>query len=229
MVLTMNRDRVPDDDRSNHLLPHVGRTIWDNGPQLLFGSVLLLFAAWPALLLATGTSWIAAWPVLMLCMGAVWAGIVAASGRLLDGDAITVRAMFELIRLNAVTGLRTSVVPAITGTILLGSARLLDRNPEASWLAIPLLLDLGVAIVVGTSLISVFTVATTSGLTGTDLWLASAGVTISRPVPVLGTVTLFGIVIGMTAAFGPTALLALAPLAVLCAAVTRDALPMSSE
>ena len=50
-------------------------------------------------------------------------------------------------------------MPAVVGGILLGSLQLLDRDPEARWLAVPLLLDAGVALVVATSLVSIFTLA----------------------------------------------------------------------
>lgn len=225
--MTPERSREP--NRSDRLLLHVGWTIWDNVSQLLFASMLLLIAAYPALFLATGTSWSLAWPVLMLSAGPVWAGVVAASGRLLDDDAISNRMLLDLIRVHAWQGLRISVVPTIAGTVMLGSLHLLDRNPDAVWLAFPLLLDLGVAIVVSTSLVTIFTLSGEHDATAADLWLASATMTISRPIPVLGTLTLFGLVAWMAAVFGPVALIAVAPLAVLCAAVVRDGLPDPAE
>lgn len=209
---------------SDHLLLHVGRTLWDNLPASCAASVLMLIAAAPGLFLVTGISWLVGWPLLLLCTGSVWAGITAASGRLLDGDAVTLPAMLGLVRQHAWTGIRISVIPAIVGLILLGSLEMLDRNPHAGWIVIPLLLDLGVAIVVFTSLVTIFTLATsTPAPTSADLWLASAAVTISRPIPVLGTLALVGLVLSLAAMIGPVALIALGPLAMLCVAVTRDA------
>jgi hypothetical protein len=224
MDVSMKPDRVRDTDEADRLLVHVGRSIWDNLPQLLFASVLLMIAAYPALFLATGTLWPLAWPVFMLCAGPVWIGIIAASGRLLDGDALTLRAMLALIRRQARTGIIISIVPALVGLALAGSWSLVDRNPGDEWLVVPLLLGIGFSIVVCVSLVGIFTIATERGLSGMDLWLASVGVAISQPVPVLGTLTLFGVVIWITAVFGPVALIALAPLAVLCSAITRDAI-----
>ncbi len=225
MGASVRPNRATGSDDSSRMLLHVGRTLWDNVPATFFASVLLLIAASPALLVATGGSWVIAWPLLLLCTGPVWAGIVAVSGRLLDGDAVTLPAMLELIRRRAWAGIRIGIVPAIVGMIQFGSLQLLDQNPHAGWIVIPLLLDLGVAIVVSTSLVSIFTLSVARGATGAELWLASAGVTISRPIPVLGTLSLFGLVAWVAAMAGPLALIAVAPLAVLCAAVTRDALP----
>jgi hypothetical protein len=211
------------------LLLHVGKTILDNVAVLLFGSLLLLAAAWPGLFLATGASWAIAWPLLVLCTGPVWAGIVAAADRLLDGNAVSVRGLLGLVRNQARAGLAIAVVPAVVGGILLGSLQLLDQTPDARWLAVPLLLDAGVALVVATSLVSIFTLAASRALAGIDLWLASAQVTIGRPVTVAGTVTLFGIVAWLALMVGPVALVLVGPLAVLGAAVTRDALPDAAE
>ena len=221
-----HRDKQEDADL---LLVQVGKTILDNVPVLLFGSVLLLAAAWPGLFLASGASWAVAWPVLMLCTGPIWAGVVAMVGRLLEGDVVTPRCLLGLVRRHAGAGARIAVVPAVSGGILFAALQLLDRDPEVVWLAVPLLLDAGTAIVVATSLVSAFTLAVERGLTGTGLWLSSAGVTISRPAPVLGTLTLFGIVGWLALAFGPAALVLMGPMAVLAAAVTREALPSAPE
>ena len=206
-----------------HMLIHVGRTLWDNVPASGAASLLVLIAASPALVVGIGLSWVIGWPLLMLCTGAVWAGIVAACARLLDGDACTLPAILGLVRQHARSGIRISIVPAIVGPILLGSLHLIDQNPDAGWIMLPLFLDLGVAIVVGTSLVTIYTLAIERRASGTELWLASAIVTISRPVPVLGTLTLFGVAAWMAVTVGPIALIAVAPLAMLCVAVTREA------
>jgi hypothetical protein len=221
----MKSDRTREVDDADRLLVHVGKTIWDSLAQLLFGSVILMVAAYPALFLATGNAWPFALPVLLLSAGPAWMGIVTASGRLLDGDVVTMRAMLSLVRRHARAAIVISIVPAIVGAILAGSFFLLDQNPGTGWLAAPLLLALGIAIVVCTALVGIFTIASDRALGGLDLWVASVGVAIARPVPVLGTLTLFGVVAWVTAVFGPVALVALAPLAVLCAAITRDTLP----
>ncbi len=210
---------------SDHMVIHVGRTLWDNVPAACAASLLMLIAASPALFLAIGLSWVIGWPLLILGTGPVWAGIVAASGRLLDGDACTLPTMLGLIRQHAGSGIRISIVPAIVGLILLGSLEMLDQNPHAGWIMLPLFLDLGVAIVVSTSLVTIYALATERRATGAELWLASAIVTVSRPIPVLGTLTLFGLVAWVAAMVGPVALIAVAPLAMLCVAVTREARP----
>lgn len=221
---TTRKPGLVQEDDSNRLLLQAGRTIWDNAPQLLFMSVLLLIAALPSLYLATATSWAIAWPLLMMCTGPVWAGIVAATARMLDGDAVGSRAVLALIRRHGLGGARIGLVPAIAGAILIGSYEIMERQPEATWLAVPLLLDLGIAIVVALALVPIFAIAASRGLSGVDLWLASAGLAFANPFPVLGTATLFGAVAWTTSMIGPVALLALAPLAVLATAVTRDTL-----
>jgi len=219
--VTANRtlESVDADD----LLPHVGGTIRDNVAPLLFASILLMAAAYPALFLASGASWTVAWPALVLCAAPVWAGIVASCGRLLDGDAVSPREVVRAIRRQARAGIGISVAPAAAGAILLGSIAIMDRNPDAGWLAVPLLLDLGLVIVIGLAMVPIFTVAAMRQVSGIDLWLASVGVVIARPVPVVGVLTMVGIVIWMSAVLGPVTLLALSPLAVLCTAITREA------
>ncbi|MDQ3657268.1 MAG: hypothetical protein M3457_19615 [Chloroflexota bacterium] len=225
--VTSNRtlESVDADD----LLPHVGGTIRDNVASLLLASILLMAAAYPALFLASGASWAVAWPVLVLCAAPVWAGIIASCGRLLDGDAVSPREVMRAIHRQARTGIGIGVAPAIAGVILLGSIAIMDRHPDAGWLAVPLLLDLGLAIVIGLAMVPIFAIAAMCKLSGIDLWLASAGVVIARPVPVLGIVTLFGIVLWLSAVLGPVTLLALAPLAVLCTAITRGAVSSHAE
>lgn len=214
----------PIEDESNHLLLHTAQTIWDNAPQMLVLSALLLIVAFPGFYLATATSWAIAWAPLMLCTGPVWAGLVAATARMLDGDAVGNRNVLGLVRRHGPTGVRISLVPAIVGTILLGSFQILERQPDATWILVPLLLDLGIAIVVVLAAVPIFTIASSRESGGVDLWLASAGIAFAHPFSVLGTATMFGIVGWATSTVGPAALMALAPLAVLSTAVARDAL-----
>lgn len=221
----MTRKPAPvPDDASDRLVAHAGRTIWENLPQLLVMSVLLLAAAFPALYLATAIGWLVAWPLLVLGMAPVWAGVMAASLRLLDGDAVTSRQALVLVGRHGAAGLRIALVPAIVGAALLGCLDILDRRPDAGWVAIPFLLGLGLAIVIALALVPIFTVAIETGLTGVPLWLTSAGIAFARAIPVLGTALLFGMMAWLATVIGPVALLALAPLAGLAAAVAREAL-----
>jgi len=219
----MTSNRTLESVDADDLLPHVGGTIRDNVAPLLFASILLMVAAWPALFLAGGASWTVAWPALVLCAAPVWAGIVASCGRLLDGDAVSPLAVMRAILRQAGAGIGIGVAPAAAGVILLGSIAIMDRNPAAGWLVVPLLLDLGLVIVIGLAMVPIFTIAAMRQVSGIDLWLASVGVVIARPVPVVGVLTLVGIVLWLSAVLGPVTLLALAPLAVLCTAITREA------
>ncbi len=219
----MTSNRTLESVDPDRLLPHVGGTIRDNVAPLLFASILLMAAAYPALFLASGASWTVAWPALVLCAAPVWAGIVASCGRLLDGDAVSPLAVMRAIRRQAGAGIGIGVAPAAAGVILLGSIAIMDRNPAAGWLVVPLLLDLGLVIVIGLAMVPIFTIAAMRQVSGIDLWLASVGVVIARPVPVVGVLTLVGIVLWLSAVLGPVTLLALAPLAVLCTAITREA------
>lgn len=210
-------------DRSDLLLIHIGHTIWDSLPQLLFASMLIATVAWPALFLATVMSWLIAWPVLVLCICPIWAGTVAAGDRLLDGNTLTLRTLVALIRQSARRGLGIGVVPAVLGTALLASFQILASNPNARWIAAPFLLGIGLAIVVSIALIPVFSLANRSDLRGPALWLASAGVAIVQPVPVLGTLTLVGMMVWATMVLGPSVLIISAPLGVLSAGIVREA------
>lgn len=211
-------------NESDHLVRLAGATIWANVLPLLFMSMLLSIATVPALYLATAMGWLVAWPVLATGVAPVWAGVMAASARLLEGDAVTNRQTLALVRRHGRAGLRIGLVPAIVGTLLLGCLAILDRQPQAGWVAVPLLLGLGIAIVVALALVPIFTVAAEAGLTGVPLWLTSAGIAFANPFSTIGTALLLGMVVWGAAGIGPAALLGLAPLAVLGAAVSRHAL-----
>jgi len=214
----------PDEDESDWLVVHAGRTVYANVPTLLFMSVLLLVAAFPALYLATAVGWLIAWPLLALCTAPVWAGTTAVSARLLESDAVGNRQVLALVRREGPAGFRIGLVPAAVGALLLGCVEVLGRQPNAEWVAVPLLLGLGIALVVVLALVPIFTVATDAGLSGVALWLTSAGIAFAHPLPTVGMALLFGMAVWGTAGIGPGALLLLAPLAVLNAAVSRDAL-----
>ena len=215
--------RAPDEP--DLLLKRIGHTIWDSLPQLLFASMLVMTVAWPALFLATAVSWLIAWPVLVLSVCPVWAGTIAAGDHLLDGNTLTLRMLATLIRQSARSGLRIGVVPAAVGIGLLAAFRILASNSNANWVAAPILLGIGLAIVVSIALIPVFSLANRSDLRGSGLWLESAGVAIVQPIPVLGTLTLAGMMLWATMVLGPAALIASAPLGVLSAGIVREEQP----
>lgn len=223
MDASANRNPGPRSDTPDLLLVHIGHTIWDSPPRLMFASMLLVTVAWPAIFLATAISWLIAWPVLVLCICPIWAGIIAASDRLLDGDIVTVSGLFALIRQSATSGLRIGIVPAVVGTALLALLQLLAADPNAPWIAAPVLLGIGLAIVVSVALVPVFSLANRSELRGSALWLASIGIAIIRPIPVLGTLTLITMMLWVTMVLGPAVLIAAAPLGVVCAGIVREA------
>ncbi len=216
--------RRPGENVSDHLVRHAGETIWANVPPLLFMSGLLLAAALPALYLATAIGWTIAWSLLTLGTSPVWAAVMAASDRLIEGDAVTNRQVLALVRRHGRAGLRIGLVPSIVGATLLGCFAILDRQPQAGWAVVPLLLGFGIAAVVALTLVPIFTVAANTGLTGVTLWLTSAGIAFANPFPMAGAALLAGMIVLGAASIGPVALLLLAPLAVLNAAVSRDAL-----
>lgn len=226
MDISAKSTTAPTPDGPDLLLKHIGHTIWDSLPQLLFASMLVATIAWPAVFLATAVSWLIAWPVLVLSVCPIWAGTVAAGEHLLDGNTLTLRMLAILIRKSARSGFRIGVVPAVVGIGLLAALQILASS-NAGWIAAPFLLGIGLAIVVSIALIPVFSLANRSDLRGSELWLASAGVAIAQPIPVLGTLTLVGMMLWATVVLGPSTLIASAPLGVLIAGIVREGQPSS--
>ncbi len=221
MASTPGQPQLLVDDGSSNLLLEVGRTIRDNAHTLFGMSLLLMAAALPWLMLGTVAAWWMAWTPLVLATAPVWIAICAGADRLLDGEAVPLRALPGLIRCHAGAGLRIGIVPAFAGAALIGTVALLEAKPDARWLAALLLLQLGVAVAVAVLLAPAFPLAVRYGLTGLDLWQASALLARERPAQVLGAVTLAGSTLWLTLALGPAMLLILAPLAMLIVAVTR--------
>ncbi len=223
MEIPATPSTAPQQHTPDLLLVHVGHTIWDNLPVLLLSSMLLVTVAYPALFLATTVSWLVGWPLLMLCLCPIWAGTIAASDRLLDGDVVSARALLALIRRSIPTGLRIGSVPAAVGTMLLAALQLLASSEHAWWIAAPFLLGVGMALVIAISLVPVFSLANQTDLRGPALWLTSAGIAFRQPVPVLGTLTLLGMMVWTSMMLGPAVLIASAPLGLLCAGIIRQA------
>jgi len=224
MDISAKSTTAPAPDRPELLLKHVGHTIWDNLPPVLFTSMLVMTAALPGLFLASVMPWLIAWPVLVLSVSPIWAATVAAGDHLLDGNTLTLRLLATLIRKSARSGLRIGIVPAGVGIGLLAAHQVLASS-KAGWIAAPFLLGIGLAIGVSIALIPVFSLANRSNLRGPALWLTSAGIAIVWPIPVLGTLTLVVMMVWATMVLGPSALLASAPLGVLSAGIVREAHP----
>ncbi|MDQ3613569.1 MAG: hypothetical protein M3412_04490 [Chloroflexota bacterium] len=202
-------------------LSEIGRRIWDNLPLLLFIGLVLAASVLPVLLVASAGLAIVAFPVAVLTCGPVWAGIVAAADRLNLDAPVSVKAFFRLVCQHAVAGILVTLVPALLATALLGTISLWATNPESRWLLLPLLLDCSLAILVLASGVAVYSLATTSGLRGWNLWRASLAVAVASPLATVGSLTLFALSGLLLSHLAPLLLpVILAPFAVLSSAIT---------
>jgi hypothetical protein len=205
------------DDGSSHLLLEVARTVRDNFHILCGLSCLFLLVALPWVVLATMTSWAVAWFPLVLATAPFWAAIVAATHRMLAGDAVGWRVMVQDLRRLWRPALRIGILPAICGTVLLG---IVQSAIDPVWKGLLLPFVAGMSVAVCVLVIPAVPLLSRLNVTGITLWQASAVVVVRRPTQVLGTVVLAGIGLWLAGAFGPASLLGVAPLAVLIAAIS---------
>jgi len=216
----MGHDPAPKplaDDGSSNLLLEVGRTIRDEFHILAGLSLLFMVAALPWIVLATVTSWAIAWAPLVLVAAPVWALIVACADRFLRGETAPWRRMARDLAQLALPAIRIGMVPALCGSALLALAQGSRDEPVREMLVVT---AAGIAAAVLVLLIPAIPLAVRTGASGVSLWQASAFIVVRRPSQVLGSVTIAGIGIWLTVAFGPAILLGVAPLGVLVAAIT---------
>jgi hypothetical protein len=204
------------DDGSSHLLLEVARIIRDNFHLLCGMSCVFLVVALPWVVLATVTSWSLAWLPLVLTTAPLWAAMVAAANRMLAGEAVGWRTMAQDGRQLWWPVMRIGIPPAICGTVLLGVGQS-TIDPVWKGLLVPVVA--GISVAVGVLVIPAVPLLARVTVSGITLWQASAVVVVRRPLQVLGTLVLAGLGLSLAWAFGPAALLGVAPLAVLIAAI----------
>lgn len=209
------------DDGSSHLLLQTGRTIRDNLHTLTGLSLFLLIVALPWFVIASLTSWLIVWIPLMLTTAPIWATMIAAADQMLEGNAVTLPKLATLLQRHSRSGFEIAILPALAGTLLLGTIAALNQTPGNAWMMMPVALGFGLSLATSLLLVPAFNVATRSGDSMMKRWQASAYITATRPTEVVGTLVLGGMVLWLAAGLGPAALLLLGPLAVLICAVTR--------
>lgn len=173
------------------LLVRACALIWQHLLLILCADVLLLLAALPVfavwlLGLSVPAIWIAA-----LTLGPVWAGISACANRLVDGEELSARALFGETRRHWRAGVAISALPALVATLLLGTLSILAAYPRMSWLYLPLLIDVCLAILVGLACLSAYPLVVARQLRGWRLWKVALAVTMLRPANLLATLALF--------------------------------------
>lgn len=221
MAVPHQHEQELDPATGSEMLLRTGRRIWDNLPFLLFIDLMLVASAIPALLLVLAGYWMLALPVAAVTCGPMWAGAVATSDRMYHHGDGSVRAFFGMVRSHAVIGVAIGFVPALIATVMLGTISVWAANPGARWLVVPLLLDISLLIIVAACGVSVFSLATTGGLRGWDLWRASLAIAGANPLAIIGSLTLLVVVCSVLGQLAPMVLpVLLAPFATLCSAVT---------
>jgi uncharacterized membrane protein YesL len=205
---------------SSKLPIQVGRAMWSNLPLHLAMDAALFVGAIPAIALFFGGGSVLAPLVGALTLGPLWAGTVATTDRMIRDEAAGMRTFAENTLRYAGQGVVVALVPAIILTSMLGTLAILDVRPDERWVLVLLLVDgtmLTLAFLAG---LSVFSLATTGGLSGWTLWRASLETVVVGPVTTLGTVALL-ILLGFLVSWAPGFLPVLpAPLAVYLSAST---------
>ncbi len=204
-----------------HFLIQVGRTVWENLALLLFTDVVLVLAALPVLFLGlSGLLYPALLLVALLC-GPVWASIVATSDQLNRGSEVSVSTFVSLLRRHALRGMGVSMVLMLLVAAFAVTVDAIGRYPEATWIGVFLLLECSLAIIVAASSVAVFSLATTGGLRGWNLWRASLAVGIANPLATAGSLALLVVLMFLVNRIGLVLLAVIpAPCAVLFSAIT---------
>jgi uncharacterized membrane protein YesL len=202
-------------------LPDVGRRIWDHLPLLLFIDLVFAASVLAVLLVASASMFIVAPPIAAVICGPILAATMATVDRLNLDDPVSVNGFFRLARQHAVAGIMVSLVPALLATALLGTIGLWVGNPGSRWLVLPLLLDCSLSILVLVSGVAVYSLATTGGLEGWNLWRVSIAIAVASPLATVGSLTLLALLGLLLTQLAPLLLLVIpAPFAVLCSATT---------
>lgn len=199
---------------SSKLPIQVGRAVWFNLPLLLVMDAALFVGAIPMITLFFGGGSVLAPLVGALTLGPLWAGTVATTDRMIRNEAVGLRTFAENVLRYAGHGVAVALVPAIILTSMLGTLMILDVGPDERWMFVLLLVDGSVLALAFLAGFSVFSLATTGGLSGWSLWRASLETVVIGPVSTLGTVALL-ILLGFLVSWAPGFLPVLpAPLAV---------------
>jgi hypothetical protein len=219
------RPKTKDQRPANSLdLVRLGRLIWTELPVMMVINLLVTLAA--AVIAMTVVSMAVVAPLLAaLLLGPVWIGAVAVSERMLTGDAVGMRDLVTAIRRHARTGIGLAAVPAIVAMLLAGSISILAAHEEQRWLLAPIAVDATLLSVLLLGCITAFPLAVMSEARGMARWIVALALAGRQLVAVMGIAALLVLLALSVQLIGPwLAMLAAGPLALLCAAVTRDAL-----
>jgi hypothetical protein len=130
----------------------VGRAIWENLPNLLVIDLCFALAVMPALLVSAAGGLLAAPLLLAVGVGPVWLAALAAGEAILDGEIVSARRMFGMLRVHAKRGVALALIPSAIVTILLGTLQLAGNGEQRRWMLAPLAVDalaLSLVVIVG--------------------------------------------------------------------------------
>lgn len=209
------------DDGSNRLLLAAARVAWDDAAVLFTLSLVLLVVFVPFIVLASMFGWLVVWAPMVLATAPVWFATVGAADRLLDHRGVSLRLLPRSIRRSAPTSWRIGIVPAVTGSIVLGALELIARDPVAAGPRLALPPALGVVAAVAVLVGPTFATAARYDTSARTAWRLGARIVVARPMQQIGLVVCFGLLLWLTVAVGPVILLALGPFALLSTAVAR--------
>jgi uncharacterized membrane protein YesL len=187
---------------SSKLPIQVGRAVWSNLPLLLVMDAALFVGAIPVIALFFGGGSVLAPLVGALTLGPLWAGTVATTDRMIRDEAAGLQTFAENALRYARQGVVVALVPAIILTSMLGTLAILDLRPDERWMFVLLLVDGSMLALASLAGLSVFSLATTGGLSGWTLWRASLETVVVGPVTTLGTVALL-ILLGFLISWAP--------------------------
>jgi uncharacterized membrane protein YesL len=207
----------------------VAHAVWTNLPLLVVLDAVVVVAAVPTLVAVLSGGYLLAPAVAALTVVPAWAGVVAATDRLVAGDAVSWRTCAELLRRHARCGVALGSVAALVATAALGTLALIAANPGQLWLLLPLSADGIVAVLLVLAGLSVFSLATTAGLRGWTLVRSALELAGTHRMATAGSLALL-ILLGFAASWLPgLAAVVPAPLAVYLSACTAAAVQNSAD
>lgn len=210
-------------------LAQFGHIVWAELPLLMAVNLLMTLAGTVVMGAALAVAALA--PIVAaVLMAPIWIGAIAVSCRILGGEAAGVRDLASLIHRHARTGIALAMLPAVVAALLIASAGILDANRDERWLMLPIAVDALVLVVLSLGAILAFPLSFMTGLRGRDCWVAALALAGRNLVATLGIAALI-VLLALSARYlGPMLMLVAAgPLAALCSAVTRGALPQATQ
>jgi len=209
------------DDGSSRLLLEVARTTWTNSALLIVLSMVCLLVFAPFVVVASLMGWLVVWGPMVLATAPFWLVTIVTGDRLLDGRGVALRELPGMWRNPAAMAWKIALASAASGIATLGFLELTHHNSGSRGSQFGLFVALGVSIAVAVLIGPTLAAAGRYDLGMGDAWTLGARWLVAAPIPQLGLICCYGVLVWLAIMIGPVFLLGVGPLGLLTAAISR--------